>query len=312
MSILQNAIDSISIGLEDFELAQNDKRRLISSTRNIFAGILLLFKYKLSNLSPKNSDEVLIKQKIIPKVDDSKLIWVGKGKKTVDVQGIKNRFESLDIKVNWKKFDKINDYRNNIEHYYSNQSEESVATLISDSFILIQDFIIKYLDKDPKKLLGKKAWEKLVSINEVHKKDKEFCIKKLEKQDWETDYLFEAIINFNCNNCGSDLLTIKSEDNPNTFICRSCEEEYTLEEISEDALSQLYNSYNKDGGEPELITCPYCLKETYLYYEQQCGFCGEEASHICVRCGQDILADEISDDNLCGYCKYQYEKLMSE
>jgi len=31
-----------------------------------------------------------------------------------------------------------------------------------------------------------------------------------------------------------------------------------------------------------------------------------------IKRGQNILADKISDDNLCGYCKYQYEKLMSE
>ena len=152
----------------------------------------------------------------------------------------------------------------------------------------------------------------LLSINEVYKKDKEFCISELKKIDWETDFLLDAIINFSCINCGSDLITIKTSENSDVFICRSCEEEYTLESISEEALSQLYNSYNSDGSEPELTTCPTCLKETYLYYEQQCAFCGETASHECARCGQDILADEISDDNLCGYCKYQYEKLMKE
>ncbi|MGL4779353.1 MAG: hypothetical protein ACRCXN_00780 [Bacteroidales bacterium] len=68
MSILQNAIDSIVIGIEDFD--SSDKRRIISSTRNIFAGILLLFKHKLCDLSPQDSDEVLIKQVVLPSIDE--------------------------------------------------------------------------------------------------------------------------------------------------------------------------------------------------------------------------------------------------
>ena len=46
--LLQNAINSIEIGIEDYELSQQDERRIISCVRNVFAGILLLFKYKLS------------------------------------------------------------------------------------------------------------------------------------------------------------------------------------------------------------------------------------------------------------------------
>ena len=63
MSILQNAIDSIVLGLEDFE--SSDHKRIISCVRNLFAGILLLFKYKLVLLSLPDSNEVLIKQEIL-------------------------------------------------------------------------------------------------------------------------------------------------------------------------------------------------------------------------------------------------------
>lgn len=92
MSILQNAIDSIALGMEDF--ASTDPRRLISCTRNLFAGILLLFKAKLADLSPPDSDEVLIKQHIVPILDSSSYLqWKGKGEKTVDYDQIKVRFD---------------------------------------------------------------------------------------------------------------------------------------------------------------------------------------------------------------------------
>lgn len=44
MSILQNAIDSIQVGIEDFE--DGDERRNVSAVRNISAGTLLLYKEK--------------------------------------------------------------------------------------------------------------------------------------------------------------------------------------------------------------------------------------------------------------------------
>lgn len=53
MSIIQNAIDSIQIGVEDFQ--SDDDRRSVSAVRNIAAGILLLYKEKLCQLSPSDN-----------------------------------------------------------------------------------------------------------------------------------------------------------------------------------------------------------------------------------------------------------------
>ncbi|MCQ9186770.1 hypothetical protein KMT30_48580, partial [Streptomyces sp. IBSBF 2953] len=48
--ILQNAIFSIQLGIEDYAISTapgGDTTRAISSSRNLFAGVILLFKYKL-------------------------------------------------------------------------------------------------------------------------------------------------------------------------------------------------------------------------------------------------------------------------
>ena len=80
MKILDNAIDSIVLGLQDYK--SDDPRRLLSCTRNMFSGILLLFKCKLSLLSPEGTDESLIKQKVLPtKEAAGNINWEGKGKK---------------------------------------------------------------------------------------------------------------------------------------------------------------------------------------------------------------------------------------
>ena len=57
-SLLQNAVVSIQLGLEDF--ASEDERRVISSVRNLYSGVLLLCKEVLRLLSPPDSNDVLI------------------------------------------------------------------------------------------------------------------------------------------------------------------------------------------------------------------------------------------------------------
>jgi hypothetical protein len=71
---------SIQVGLED--LALGTPARLLSSVRNLHAGVLLLRKARLLELSPEGSDEVLLKQKIRPRLNSAGGVdFVGTGKK---------------------------------------------------------------------------------------------------------------------------------------------------------------------------------------------------------------------------------------
>ena len=51
MSLLQNAIDSIQVGVEDYLM--EDDRRYLSAVRNICAGILLLY-------NPHSADVIIL------------------------------------------------------------------------------------------------------------------------------------------------------------------------------------------------------------------------------------------------------------
>ena len=205
MSILKNATDSIAVGLEDY--ASPDQRRVISCARNVFAGILLLFKHKLSLLSSPDSDEALLKQRVLPVLDKgANLKWKGNGSKTVDVQGIKERFESLEIDVDWKRIDKINKLRNDIEHYFSNLKHEAIRSLISDSFVIINDFIRKHLGADPKVLLGDVAWAVLIEVNEVYEREKSECRVALQALEFFDDEILNAFERYSCGECGSGLI----------------------------------------------------------------------------------------------------------
>lgn len=148
MSILQNAVDSIIMGLED--LNSEDEKRILSCVRNLYAGMLLLFKYKLVELSPPDSDEVLIKTKVLPVYINGQIQWRGNGKSTLDVRQIKERFLSLNIDVDWKKIEKIQNYRNDIEHYFDTKDNnyDELKMMIFDTFLIINKFIANYLDEE--------------------------------------------------------------------------------------------------------------------------------------------------------------------
>jgi hypothetical protein len=313
VSILKNAIDSIAIGLEDF--SSPDERRVISCARNIFAGILLLFKYKLSLLSTPDSDEALIKQRVSPVIDDNEnIVWKGQGKKTVDVQSIKQRFESLLIEVDWKRIKKINDFRNDIEHYYSNLSHDSIRSLISDSFIIISDFIHSHIDADPKDLLGAEAWSVMIEVSEVYEKEKIECESALEKLEYFGIDILNAFQDFSCEECGSGLIapTLSEGDAvESNFICKSCDNNLPYESIINSALFKYYEYEvylsHTDGNDIPIIECPEC-DGIYLYEEGVCSLCGHTAEHTCQRCGMTISPEELSSEPYCGWCFHMMSK----
>jgi hypothetical protein len=293
---------------------------IVSSTRNIFAGILLLFKHRLCELSPDDSDESLIKQRVLPAFDATGTVnWIGKGKKTVDVQNIKDRFESLGITVEWKRLERINKYRNDIEHYYSTMNNESVQQLISDSFIIIRNFIVDELEEDPRELLGEEYWKILVEVNEVYEKEKQECDSSLENLDYFSNEILYALQAYSCTKCGSGLLESTSDTGQAaeaSFKCRSCENELDYENIVNDVITDFFADdvylSHKDGGDTPVIDCPSCFDGSYLFHEGVCVTCGYSATHECSRCGASIPPEEISDDDVCGYCAHMWAKVMAE
>ena len=313
-SILTNAVDSIALGIEDY--ASSDSRRLISCTRNLFAGILLLFKHKLADLSPPDSDEVLIKQQVQPVIAPlGSLKWIGKGSKTVDVQQIKERFHSLNIAVDWKRVDEINKYRNDIEHYHSPLKQDAVRAVISDSFLVIRDFIRSHLGQDPRDLLGNETWNALTSVAEVYDKEKKECIERIEVVDWKYTSLMDALVGFRCMKCGSGLIDVKNPQDERwavNFNCRSCGEIWDFETMAEQAIVKYFGGQNylsvTDGGDPATINCPECDLETYLLEENCCVICEAFVERECQRCGMSIPPEEIDGEGYCSWCAHMMSK----
>lgn len=315
MKLLQIAIDSIALGVEDYQ--NKDPRRLLSATRNLFAGILLLFKHRLSELSPPGSEEVLIKRDARPLKDPKtgQIVWRGCGTKTVDVQQIKDRFEGLGIKVDWDRTGKINKHRNEIEHYHSGSTQDAVRSVLSDSFIVIRDFVCLELRQDPMKLLGQDTWQALISVAEVYEKEKKACVDRIETIDWQHDSLLDAIVDYSCSKCGSGLIdvTTTTKDRESVeFKCRSCGKTWGFEEMAELAISDCFASANfrslKDGGEEATVMCPNCNSDTYILENDVCVVCGESMERECQRCGGRIPACELDGSGFCSWCNHMMSK----
>lgn len=314
MNLLTNAVESIQVGVEDYRLGT--RARLLSSVRNIHAGILLLYKEALVRRSPDNSNEVLIKAKMEPQTrPDGTIVFVGAGKKTVDIQQLKERFKSLGITSDWKQFDKITDVRNDIEHYYPSVTQEALNGIIASALSIIRRFTREELEEEPYELLGHETWKVMLERAEVYQPERDECDAELDQVNWQTDVLAQGVTDLRCDDCGSDLLhPLTASDDPAeiTLECRACgnmmkAESFVPEAVAAALYNDIYLSLSEGSDEP-VGACPSCGTESFIMSEGRCAFCGEEIDTTCDRCGSAIPASELGSAPLCGYCDYMSSK----
>ena len=324
-AIFQNAINAIELGVEDYTLSNQDPRRLHSAVRNLFAGILLLFKSKLADLS-KNDDESLLKAKISPMLQDGALRWVGTGSKTVDYTQIKDRFNALKINVDWSRLEELHGYRNDIEHYFDNgrYKQSVVGQYIVNGFAIIHDFILSHLGKNPRDCFPEETWdiflkEKKIVEQEIRNRDLEFS-----KLVWFDPVLCEILKSFHCDECGSDLINIvnedKSDDNASSahFECRECGKKYTYSKIVRDLCDII--SVSKmividDVAYSYITQCPNCNERCYDSMKDLCYFCGAKGKLICEKCGLRIPCQDVDifeQTRLCRHCAVKARLIMED
>jgi hypothetical protein len=312
MTMVDNAVTSIQLGMEDFH--NQDPRRVLSAIRNLYAGLLLLFKCKLQELSPPGSDEVLLKTDISPVInpESQALVWTGKGKKTVDYADIRLRLTSLGVTgIDWKLLDKLQQIRNSIEHYYSVVPHSQMQEAIANALQLIVQFCQPHLGKDPVSLLGPACWQSLVEVEQVYVLQLKACVESLEKIDWAFPELADAVKDIRCPECDSQLVTVEDPDVDAeflAFICTACQEASSYEAVMAPALMESLAGANyvsiKDGGDACLENCNDCGNDTFLVEHGQCGICFAELEYTeCPVCGDGL---GVGDQEFGGLCAYHH------
>lgn len=315
--ILKNAVLSIRIGTEDYQ--EDTDGRYISAIRNIYSGILLLYKYKLCELSPTSDPKLLISSKLSTCIGaDGKAKFRSTGNKTIGSSEITKRLAELNIVIDSKRLETLQSLRNNIEHYYSEKPKEIIQEILSSAFLLISDFVTNHLNVNPSTLLKSDCWDVLLNVHDVYTNLQQSCQSSLTKLNWPkgTKEIFE---HFTCTSCGSDLIMTKEGVySPDIIIeCAACGSIYEYGNIVETFVKSAYDQYDyrahKDGGEPEISTCPECGLNTYINSLGNCLYCEYKLRYPeCETCGTSLSVEEQDFRGLCSYHNHQRDKERDE
>ncbi|ELV3408106.1 hypothetical protein SGI66_003832 [Enterobacter hormaechei] len=330
--LYDNAIISIRLGIEDFELSTlpgGNQARALSSVRNLFAGMLLLFKYKIAASVDDPADAYTIifnPPTIVPESDGNGGVrWVpdGKFKKTtIDVQGIKQRFEGFSIEVDWDAISELQDCRNHLEHLHPNHTYGEVAGFVAALFPVLSDFITNELQQVPSDVLSE-AWEKMLAHKDFYDQKLAECEDSWQSADVPTG-MYTYLDECNCQMCGSQLIradegdldlgiTVKHHEDKFRYRCLSCG-------YADRIAPELYHAFRvindydpRDGSEPNYETCNQCNHDTFLIFEQECAWCDATLEHKeCDICGTYLKQDEQDNGGLCSADQYAREKYMRE
>lgn len=310
-SLLDNAIVSIQLGLEDHD--SDDERRVISAARNLYAGVLLLCKEVLRRLSPAGSNDVLIRTRMKAVRDADGIVrFVGSGNKTVDRTQIEEVFKQLALAVDLSKLKRLADIRNDIEHMHPNVRPALIQEAIGDAMPIIRTIIVNELQEEPAELLGPKAWAALLDEARVFKEEQDACRESLKSVGWGSEALARAVSEFRCPHCTSTLIRNENPAAANVgelqLICSKCGGEADPDGVVEEALERALevDSYiaAKEGLEPILDECPECGKHTFVFGESRCVNCGFSLhGYECFVCSEPLTLDEYryGDGKLCSY-----------
>ncbi|UIJ38690.1 hypothetical protein LWC08_03735 [Desulfobaculum bizertense] len=308
MDLLDNAIKSIQMGIEDFE--DEDSKRAISAVRNIYSGDLLLFKYFLSE---KLTDEEFWALKKAGAVQNSKErsdIIFKKDNRTIGFSDLAKICHVLFKEGVWENVKALNKARNDVEHHYSEYSPGFLCRLVSNNFAFLKYLIEEKLEEDPIIILGEKYWNILKDTEGNYKILEKKCINSLNQIQWWAPSFFKLIPWFQCPEFSSHLLeTEEKGDFHNEMLlgCSECGNKIHAYEILEETVSQYFEPENyisvRYGGDSLTGICPECQLETYIFEDDICLSCGYKRLYTeCARCHDGISIEEQDFGGLCGYC----------
>jgi len=318
--LFENAVSSIRMGVEDYQ--RNDPDRAMSAVRNFYAGLLLLAKEVLTRQAPEaDMDEIIgAKYKPVPNGDGG-VVYEMEGNQTIDFNTISKRFSDFGLKIDDVPLRDLNRIRNDIEHKFTEQTDESVREAIAKAFPVAAE-LFRLADEDPSTELGD-IWDAMVETRHLYEAELKRCKATLEKVDWRSETISKA--NLRCPDCGSNLVEQTDPENDSQdaieLRCLGCrttpDPSALIVKVLEEQLAGEAFLRAKDAGEDgPIFMCPECGEEAYVDFEEQCANCGHHVeAEDCARCGNSLTMDELiygEGSGLCGYCTHMAEKIMRE
>lgn len=166
-ALLDNAIASISIGVEDY--AREESNRAQSAIRNFYSGVLLLAKEVLVRAAPTAAMEDILAERYRPKPNGTGGVkYVPDGKKTVDFNTLGERFRDFSLDLDQKALKGLNQIRNDIEHKYTTEPSDAVREAIARAFPVVAD-LFRLLEMSPAEVLGE-TWQQMLETRHLCKR----------------------------------------------------------------------------------------------------------------------------------------------
>ncbi len=313
-SLYNNAIQSLQLGLEDYD--SDDNKRHISAVRNCYAGILLLAKHVLTEVAPKADQKLLLAARIKPVPDgEGGINFEPHGVATIDFDTIGARFKDFGIYIDQTALKQLGVYRKNIEHYFVDDDSAKVREALANALPVVLD-LFRVSKIEPRSALGD-TWDILLEVKDVFRRELSTCEETFRNINSPLGTLSKD--SFSCPECGSRL--VEQADSANADIteicahCRACGAQFDSEAAVEQALNSRYEWENyvamTDGGDPALSQCPECGNMTYIQYDEinGCEWC-EMSLGECWRCHVALTPETASVNNLtlCDYCEHMISK----
>lgn len=275
---------------------------------------MLLFKYGLATrvTKPDKVDEVLFNppRQILPHPDGSGgVVWrpVGKfAKQTIDVEGIKARFDAFEIVVDWDAMQQLQQERNHLEHLHPTQTVGAIAGFVADMFPILQRFVVDELHEVPAEFLGP-GWQIMLEHRDFFEARLHQCL-----EEWCStlpDGVQKYAESFRCGECGSPLVE-PSEEDDEEYSCVACGAHDDFMPQIADRIEEEEGGYNPfDGEDPPLRDCPACDRPLFVVSEGCCRWCEHELEDWeCMICGEGLGLDDQGNGGLCGYHAHQLGK----
>ena len=303
--IIENGLGSIRVGLDDYEQARqtNDDARLTSAVRNVYAGILLLAKGKLCELSPAETPDLLIRV-LQPKFVKGRMEVVPVGRKTIGYEEIKQRFKDSGLPLEWANIERVRDIRNHFEHSYYGGTRVGVQEALAVAETAIHS-LLHLLKLDPIHDLGEHWWRILLSNEKLFANELVACRETFTEVHWINRVARAASDHFSCGQCRSPLIrqidTCNTEQHDIHVNCAACGAECEMKALMERAVeqqyfSELYEAQTR-GGELPVVRCPECQLYTLVLETNECAVCGNCLGSSTVWC--EICHNPISIDEQC-------------
>ena len=220
----------------------------------------------------------------------------------------------MDWKTFWSVMDRLRKFRNDIEHKYSNESEEAVIARLAD-IRWAADFVLREAIGVQPEIELDEVWQWLADQTDVVAALRERQGREFAGLQWLNQRLIEMVKAHTCPACGYPIILLKEgcEDEEalhRKFKCGSCTKTFEYAELIKAVLeTQSFDDEWRWKDEwrwdHHFCTCPECGEYAFDTNTSTCYCCGFQHEYTCPMCLERLTPDEIdcvNDSTLGGYC----------